>query len=57
MTSLINLCKEPTGLVAEGRVVDTVYLCFRKAFDIILHKILLCELLIHGAGWAESEVD
>ncbi|KAK4825954.1 hypothetical protein QYF61_003472 [Mycteria americana] len=39
-----------TGLVDEGRALDTVYLDFSKAFDTVSGKILIEKLMKYGLG-------
>jgi len=52
----MNLFDEMTGLVDEERAVDSVYLDFCKAFDIVLHQILIDKLVMYGLD-EYSEVD
>ncbi|PKU48766.1 rna-directed dna polymerase from mobile element jockey- hypothetical protein [Limosa lapponica baueri] len=62
LTNLINFSDETTGLVNEGRAVDIVYLDFIKAFDTVLHKILIEKLLMYSlheqsVRWIENWLD
>jgi len=41
LINLIAFCNE-IGLVGERSAVDIVYLCFSKAFDILLLRIICC---------------
>lgn len=41
MINLMTFSNEISGLLNEGRAMDIVYLEFRKAFDTVLHKILI----------------
>lgn len=44
LTNLISFYEQVTYLLDEGKVVDVVYLGFRKAFDTSFHSILLEKL-------------
>jgi len=51
-----------TGLVGEGRAVDTVYLEFSKAFATTLYVILIDKLMKYGLGkwtvrWTELSLN
>ena len=46
LTNLINFYDEVTGLADERRVVDIVYLDFRKAFNTVSCKILIDNLFM-----------
>ena len=48
LTNLISFCDKVTRLVDEGQAVDVVYLNFSKAFDTVLHNILMEKLASHG---------
>ena len=59
MTNTIASCDVMTGWVAEGTLVDVVYLDFRKAFDTVSHSILAGKLRKCGIDectvrWAEN---
>lgn len=45
LTRPIILCDQKAGLVDEGRTMDTAYLDFSKAFDIVFCNILIGNLL------------
>ena len=46
-TSLINLCDSWLQAVNKAQVVGTLYLDFRKAFDLVNHSILLQKLSLY----------
>ena len=48
LTNLISFYDKVTRLVDEGKAVDVVYLNFSKAFDTVLHNILMEKLASHG---------
>ena len=48
LTNLISFYDKVTRLVDEGQSVDMVYLDFSKAFDVVLHNILVVKLSAHG---------
>lgn len=55
LTNLIAFYDEMSGLVDEERMVDGVYLDFRKAFDSISHNILKDKLVNYGLDkWTVS---
>lgn len=48
MANVINFYDEMTGLVDEGRAVDTIQLDFSKVFDTVLHKIFIHNVFKYG---------
>ena len=48
LTNLISFYDKVTHLVDEGKAVDVGYLDFSKAFDTVLHNILVEKLAAHG---------
>ena len=48
MLDQLKFYDEMSGLVDEGRAVDSVYLNFIKTFGTVSHKILIDKLLMHG---------
>jgi len=62
VTNLIAFCDAVTGLVGEGRAVNTVYLGFSKAFDTVSLKIFTDKVLMYGldeqtVGWIENQLN
>ena len=59
VTNLLKTLDFVTEVLAEGELVDVIYLDFAKAFDTVPHKRLLKKLKAHGSGevlvkWFES---
>ena len=48
LSNLVSFYDQVTLLVDEGRAVDVAYVDFSKAFDTILHNIVLEKLAAHG---------
>ncbi|GAB0207336.1 mitochondrial enolase superfamily member 1 [Grus japonensis] len=59
LTNLISFYDKVTCLVDEGKAVDVVFLDFSKAFDTVLHSILLdklsnCEMSRYTVCWVKN---
>jgi len=52
VTNLVSFCDEVTALVDRGKATDAICLDSSKAFDTVLHNILVPKLERHGSdGW------
>lgn len=41
LSNPIAFCSEMTGVVAERKIVDVLYIDFSKAFGTVSHKVLI----------------
>lgn len=45
-----------TGIVGEGREVNTIHLSFCKAFNSVSNSVLVSELQLLQSGWGHSQM-
>ncbi|XP_009708681.1 PREDICTED: tubulin polymerization-promoting protein family member 3-like, partial [Cariama cristata] len=51
----MNFYNEMTGLVDEGGAVDSVYLVFSKAFDVVSHKSLVARQAVAATSGVRDD--